>query len=144
MSSDRRAFVKSLAVASFGGTMTLRQVVAAAAAAGKPPLTNVQFNQRFAALRGTPQFRQEVAAAKGDLVGFLAKNFYLRPDQVEDIRRLPPADIAALNAGLDQAAARNLTLRMESRAVGCLRFSRLQTEVTGNAVIIELLPAVQR
>src|SRR5579884_3472986 len=142
MSSNRRTFVKSLAVASFGGTMTLRQVVAAAAAAGKPPLTNVQFNQRFAAVRGTPQFRQEVAAAKGDLVGFLEKNFYLRPDQIEDIRKLPPSDIAALNAGLDQAAARNLPLRLANRA-DCGRFGRLHTEVSATAVTIDFLPAVQ-
>ncbi|HJT15838.1 MAG TPA: hypothetical protein VJ853_00545 [Thermoanaerobaculia bacterium] len=76
--------------------MTLREVIAAAAAVGKPPLTNVQFNQRF----------------------------------------------AALNAGLDQAAARNLPLRLANR-VDCGRFGRLRTHLNASAVTIDFLPAVQ-
>jgi len=42
--SSRRNFMKTVAVASFG-SMTLRNVVAAAAAQRQRPLTNEEFNR---------------------------------------------------------------------------------------------------
>ena len=130
--SSRRNSMKTIAVASFG-SMTLRDVVAAAAAQRQRPLTNEEFNRHFAAIRGSAQFRKEVSDAKTDLSNFLTKNFYLTPQQIQNVKALPAANLRVLNQALDSAATENLTLKLEGRPF-----------FSPGTLTLKILPAVTR
>ena len=139
---SRRNFMKkgaqTLVVAGIG-SMTLREVVAAAAAQGRRPLTSAEFNRRLVQFRGTA-LRQEVTEAKADLAGFLSKRFFLTSQQLQNLKGLPPADIRALNQALDRAAAENLTIKLAASTDqgGC---QRLRPVFTPGTLTIETGPA---
>lgn len=125
---NRRTFLAKgsliVATACFG-TMSLREVALAAEQSGKPALTYNEFNRRFARIRGTAQFRREVAMAQSDLAAYLNQFFYLTPQQVKNVAAFSAETLGELNTALGRAAQDNLTVKLESavKTGGCQKLA---------------------
>ena len=106
----------------------------------KPILDDAPLNSRFAPLRRTPRFAQEMGEAKGNLAGYLAKHFSLSRVQLRSIQNLPASDLAALNTALDRAVAEGLTLIVNgcnggSGGGGC---TQLRTRFAEGRIIVDV------
>jgi hypothetical protein len=135
MSDSRRTFVKTLTVA--GVAVVAARKLKGMVVAERRFLTAQNFNAHFAALRGSRQFRTEIAEAKGNLLQFMTAKFSLTADQVKNIQSLPPEDVRALNAALDRAVAENMILELRLAGGTC---SRVRTQFTPGKLTIEALP----
>jgi hypothetical protein len=118
---DRRIFLKQsvgsiMAVALFGG-MTVEEVLAAAQNAGKPVLTDRAFTDRIPSPQRNKPFLRELAEIKNDLPLYVNRHFYLVPGQLENFKKIPRADIAALNAALDKAGKEKAKVTVQTKLI---------------------------
>src|SRR5262252_3195193 len=91
----RREFVKagvlSAAALSVGFRSSIRAVLAQARGAGKPALTEGNFNKLIP--EDANRFKRLALEAKQDLKAFIKKNFYLTDSQNQKLEALTKAEI---------------------------------------------------
>ena len=132
---SRRDLLKKGAVVVLGaGTfagVALEELLAAAQRSNKLIFTTEAFTNRIPPPSKKEEFSKELAAIKKDLVGYIDTHFHLVPEQLANLKKIPSADVQALNKALTVAEEKKLRVivQTEISAQECARVKgfRLKT-----------------
>lgn len=136
--TDRRAFLRTAAAVGaalcFADVKALRAAAVLARAQGKLVFTQDNFNKFIAdAFKQPVSVRnQMIAESKANLSAFINKYFTLTSAQSRKLSSLTGADLQAIHASIDNAAAQNapMTVKFNAPPTNVPRPTRLSTQRT--------------
>jgi hypothetical protein len=115
---SRRKFLRDTAVAvvaagCFASTGGIREALAQAKAAGRPLLTEANLNAHLPKPDNMKAFRHMVAEVKHDLKGYLARHYYVTPQQMRELdEALTPDVLRQINEGLARCVRERKPVRV--------------------------------